>query len=244
MIAALLAGCAVPVPSEEAAGGGRPIVVASDLDNPPFAHLDARGEPAGRDVVMLQRLARRLSRSLEWKRLPFQELLPAAERGEVDVVCATLGITPERAERVLFTRPYFETSIAVLVRAGPGEPNTLAELSGRRVAASEGTTAERAVRGRLPKCVAVIENEGGLEAEARLALRDVDAVALDAPAADRLVGESGGKLVRLADDLEVERYALALPKDRAALRARLDVELQAMEGELRVLDAEYGLRSR
>ncbi len=234
----------MPAPEDEPELPAPFLLVASDLDNPPFAYLDAGGEPSGRDVEMMRALAQRLGQPLEWKRLPFEELLPAAERGEVDVVCATLGITPERAERVLFTRPYFETSIAVLVRSGPGEPATLAALAGRRVAASAGTTSERAVLSRLPDCVSVLENKGGLDAAQRLTSREVDAVAMDAPAADRIVRESGGAVTRLPEDLAEERYALALPKDRVALRARLDQLLERMGSELRALDAEYGLHAR
>ncbi|TAJ09182.1 MAG: transporter substrate-binding domain-containing protein, partial [Planctomycetota bacterium] len=49
-----LVGCrATPVTPQP------PIVVASDLDNPPFAFVDSRGEPAGRDIEMMNELARR-----------------------------------------------------------------------------------------------------------------------------------------------------------------------------------------
>jgi len=215
-------GCATPPAARPA------LVVASDLDNLPFAGVDADGRPIGRDVELMERLAAGIGRRVEWRRMPFAELLGAAERGEVDVVCATLGITPERAERVLFTRPYFETSIAVVVRAGPpdgGEPTTLAELAGRAVAAGAGTTSERAVRLRLPEAVGVFENERETPTEQRLAAREIDAAVMDGPAADALVAASGGRLVRLAQDLDRERYALALAPGRTRLKSQLDREL-------------------
>jgi polar amino acid transport system substrate-binding protein len=218
-----------------------PVVVASDLDNAPFAYVGDDGRPAGRDVEMMERLAAQAGLALSWRRLPFEELLPAAEADEVDVVCATLGRTPERAERVLFTRTYFATAIAVVVRRGPGEPASLAELDGLRVAGAAGTTSERAVRARLPRAAGVFENKGGLDAGARLAAREIDAAAMDAPAAEALAARSGGALRVLPEPLAGEDYALALPKGRAALRDRLDAALLALAAEWPRLDARHGL---
>ena len=39
----------------------------------------------------------------------------------LDLVCATIGITDERARRVAFSRPYFHTRLLVVVRDGLGE---------------------------------------------------------------------------------------------------------------------------
>jgi polar amino acid transport system substrate-binding protein len=220
-----------------------PIVVASDLENPPFAWVDEAGEPRGRDVEMMAELARRLRVELEWRRMPFAELLPAAERGEVDVVCATLGITPKRAERVLFTQPYYRTRLSVLVRAGEGEPRTLDDLSGKRVSAGVGTTSEASARARLAGAALVFENKSGMLTNERLLARELDAAVMDGPDALELAEQSNGALRVLDADLGSENYGLALPKDRADLAVELDYELERLgrEGWLTELDARYGL---
>lgn len=229
------AGCAAP-------RARPPLRVASDLDNRPFAWVDERGVARGRDVEMMEALAAALGRPLEWRRMPFEQLLPAVERAEVDLACATLGVTPERAERVLFTRPYFATAIAVVVRAGPGEPRALADLAGRAVLAGAGTTSERAVLERLPRARLEAGDKGRTTAE-RLSAGEVDAAVLDGPAAEALVERSGGRLVRLAEPLARELYALALPRSAHELRAALDRELARLErdGALAELDAAHGL---
>ena len=96
-----------------------------------------------------------------WTRQPFETLLPAAEAGEVDVVCATLGVTPERQRMVAFSIPYFRTELACVTLAAPGAPRTLAELAGRRVGAGAGTTSARALALRAPQATAVLENKAG-----------------------------------------------------------------------------------
>ena len=221
------------------------LTVASDLDNPPFAGIDAAGRPFGRDVEMMEALAEILGLELEWRRIPFDEHLPAVEGEEVDVVCATLGITPEREERIAFSRPYFETAIAVVVRSGSGEPRALAELGGLRVSAASGTTSERAVLRHLEHAIGVFENKRGLPTTQRLLSREVDAAVMDGLAADDLVRANPGMLLRLTQNLDRERYALALPQHFRLLRERLNRALEELErtGRLRELDERHGLLS-
>lgn len=240
---ALLAACSGTTVDSTPPAPRPPLVVASDLDNPPFAWVDEQGRPRGRDVEMMEALGNLLGRPIDWRRMEFAALMPAAQSGAVDVVCATLGITPERSEFVDFTRPYFVTEIAVVTAERPAAPGTLADLTGRRVAAGAGTTSERAVRQRLPTARGVFENETGAAAPERLQSGEVDAVVMDGPAADALVRKNPG-LRRLPESLGEERYALVLRRGDP-LRTRLDEALAELErdGTLRRLDAQFGLKA-
>ncbi len=219
------------------------LIVASDLDNLPFAGVAADGTPIGRDVEMMQLLCERAGYQLVWSRMPFDQLLPKVIAGRVDVVCATLGITAERAERVLFSRSYFDTAIAVVVRAGANEPKTLAELAGKRVTGGVGTTSERAIRNRLQHAHGVFENKENVSALYRLLRREIDGAVMDGPAADKLVQASSGKLHRIAEPLERERSALAFPKSQSQVAASLGRALEELRvsGVLRDLDRRHGL---
>ena len=144
---------------------------------------------------------------------------------------------------MLFTRPYHETGLAVVVAAGSGDGRALRSPGdlpdGARVAASPGTTSARAVERRLPGCTLV--PLGDAELAAALVDGRVEAGVLDAAPAARLAAHPG--LRRLEPDLEVERYALALPLDRPDRVARIDAVLERLEreGTLAALDALYGL---
>lgn len=243
-VAAIGGACASEpdVRSENAA----PLVVASDFDNPPFAEVDENGRERGRDVEMMERIAAALHRRIEWRRMPFTELISAAERGEIDVVCATLGITAERAKRVAFSVPYFETELAAVARSGADEPRSIDDLDGRKVAAGAGTTSERAVLLRLPRATGVFQNKNQMPLHERLMSGEVDAAVLDGPNAEALIATGNGALTRLAGDLGAESYALALPKTKLELLAAINRELLRMEerGDLRRLDADYALLQR
>lgn len=230
-------------PSKPLPDVDRKLVVASDLDHEPFLGRDATGKPTGRDVEMMEQIGRTLGLPIEWHVVPFQEVMPLVAVGAVDVGCATLGITPDRKERVDFTRPYFHTTIAVVVRAEEGS-RSFSELAGKRVGCPAGTTAERAVRRLLRDALCVPSTLDDAALRESLLHGQIDAIAVDAPDAERMVEAAEGKLVRMRRDLDAELYGLALPKTRADLRRRIDKVLESMEesGELARLDEAYGLR--
>lgn len=220
-----------------------PIVVGSDLDNVPFAYMDKEGKAAGRDVDMMIAIAHMLDRELVWKRLPFDELLPAAQSGRVDVVCATLGVTPERGQSVDFSRPYFRTELVVLVREAPDQPESLRDLVAKKVAASPGTTSQRAIARLLPDSVGVFAPDRQRTDLQRLLDGEVDAVVMDGPAAQAAMVAQPGKLRRIPGLFAPEDYALAMPKDRSALRSQIDECLRTLQvsGKLERFNGKYGL---
>jgi len=219
------------------------LVVASDLNNMPFAGVAEDGTPIGRDVEMMQLLCERAGFALSWSRMPFDQLLAKVEAGRVDVVCATLGITAERSRRVLFVGPYFDTEIVVVVRVGDREPQSFEDLGKMRVSGGAGTTSQRAIIRDLPDAIGVFDNKAGGSPLFRLMSREIDAAVMDGPVAAAVIEQSENKLRRLQQPLGRERYALALPKSHGAIAARLRQALDEMRasGELRALDRKYGL---
>jgi polar amino acid transport system substrate-binding protein len=249
LLLALLGACvtvAGPGNTGSAADGQQvvPLVVASDLDNMPFAGLDEAGTPIGRDVEMMEAIAKAIGRPIRWHRADFETLLPSAQGDWPDVVCATMGITEERARKVAFSRPYFETVITVVVRSGAGEPRGWDDLDGRLVAAGAGTTSEEAVRRKLPRAVLAPRSKQDLTSAERLLLGEVDGIAMDGPAADALVAESGGALTTLHTPLAAERYALVLPPSRKDLLAAINSALLDLErsGQMKRWNGKWGLR--
>ena len=216
--------------------------VGSDLAHPPFIDVDSTGRPIGRDVELMEELAARVGMRVDWVRMPFDELFDALEQGKVDALCATLGVTPGRERRFAFTEPYYVTRILALVRSGPTEPRTLADLDGRRVAAARGTTSEAALREVLSGSIAVLDAESDLDAAARLRAGELDAALMDGPDASKIAGESGGALAVMTDPVAAERYAIALPHDSTELKERLDVAIEEMfaDGSMAELDDRYG----
>lgn len=122
---------------------GRLRLAAIDADAPPlFGLASAPGGRIGFEPALARSLADELGLELEWVLMPWGEMLPAAQRHEVDAVLCGQGIIPSRAEQVDFTSPYGIFHEGVLCRRGEavGDPSGLV---GQRVAAIAGSANER-----------------------------------------------------------------------------------------------------
>lgn len=111
-----------------------------DSEAPPLFSLwsPERGRE-GYEPAVARLLADELDRDLEWVRVPWVDMVPAALRGDADAVLCGQGITPARLEVMAFTRPYAVFHEGVLVRRG--DPiHAPADLVGKRVAAIENST--------------------------------------------------------------------------------------------------------
>ena len=238
LIRTLLALCVVGTFGCQSLRDPHVLRVGSDLANPPFAFVDDAGEPLGKEPEMMRGLARELHMDLEWHRMEFAELLDAIEAGEIDVACATMGITAERARRVGFSNPYFETSIAVLVRHGASEPTSIDDLTHLRVAAARGTTSEFAVREVLPDATWHFGAEKDGPVVERLLTSVIDAAVMDGPNAAALAKEHASLWV-LPEPLAAERYAIAIDPTYRGLVERINLALAQLRGrgELPLVEA-------
>ena len=229
VLALLLAGCRSKAEPGQSPFPDTDLIVLSDLEHPPFAFLGAEDEPRGLEVELVEELAARMNRDVVWRRHPFKELLPRIQAGEAHLVAATIGINPERAQRVAFSRPYFTTDLVVVVRRGAGEPIGLHELAGKQVAAEPGTNAAYVLRHALPESLPALVDAEREMIDDLLGGR-IAGIVLDRRQADRLL-EAGLPITILGPRLAKEEYALVLPVDRPRLRQEIDRHLRDLEKE-------------
>jgi ABC-type amino acid transport substrate-binding protein len=109
-------------------------------DRLPYAYRSSSGAVVGLDLDLVHSMARDLGVGIELTRLSWEDSIPALEDGRLDVVVGGIGVTPERAARVAFTRSYLEKSLGFAVRDHRrAEFSTLTSLTrkgGLRVLAS------------------------------------------------------------------------------------------------------------
>lgn len=112
----------------------------------PFSFPDpTTREVQGYDVDFCKALAKSLNVKLELKMVAVAARIPELQQGRVDVVAANLGWTPERAEQIAYSDAYYVSLIKVAVRRSEAL-RTLADLNGKRISATKGSTSEQAVR--------------------------------------------------------------------------------------------------
>jgi polar amino acid transport system substrate-binding protein len=100
-----------------------------------------------------------------------QERIQVLQNGLVDFVVSQLTITPDRAEQVDFSIPYYITREALLVPKASGIKR-FEDLSGKRIAVTEGSISLRRMRSALPSLpgatLVITElSSGNLEAVAK-----------------------------------------------------------------------------
>ena len=115
--------------------------VGSCLDYPPFERIRGSDE-VGFDVDMTEEIASRLGLKVEWIVANFDTIFTAVAGNQFDMVAAAATITPERAQTVDFSSPYFNSRQALVVNTSqtPDLTSTDQLQAGDVVGAQKGTT--------------------------------------------------------------------------------------------------------
>ncbi|MBV5336847.1 MAG: transporter substrate-binding domain-containing protein, partial [Deltaproteobacteria bacterium] len=82
----------------------------------PFSFVDGSHKVVGLDIEIATLVAQKLDMKLEIVNMEFGAMIPALLSGKVDMIAACITITEERAQKVLFSEPYYTGGIAALVR--------------------------------------------------------------------------------------------------------------------------------
>lgn len=162
---------------------GQELRVGLTASQPPLNVKNARGEVVGLEVDVVNALAQSMGVKPRLVVMPFADLLPALERGEVDMVISGMTITPDRNARVAFAGPYFISGKSLLTKdAGLADLKDLEALndSGHTLAALAGSTSERFVRDVAPKAKLVASKDYGQAVEMVMDGR-ADALVADFP---------------------------------------------------------------
>jgi len=109
-------GAPLPMPAMTTDGTNGTLRFGTAAITEPFSFVDGSRQVVGLDIELANRFANKLGRKLEIVNMDFGGMIPALAAGKVDIIGACITITPERAERVLFSQPYYQGGIAALVR--------------------------------------------------------------------------------------------------------------------------------
>ena len=209
----------------------------------PFVFADPK-EPSKRvgfEVEVAAALGRALGEELAFVQYDFRALPEGLERGDLDLAMNGLEVTPERAARVRFSRPYYAYTQQLVVRAdearfdgidGCAAANGLVgtlELTG-----SERYLRERSMRAKL--------YDGQVEPYVDLELGRLDAVLFDLPVA-AYYAKANPKLRYAGAPFAPGTYAVAVARGNEALAARVDRAIEAISrsGELQAIYARWGI---
>lgn len=110
-------------------------------DKAPFGSVDSSGAYVGYDVEYAQRIAKDLGVKLDLVPVEAASRVEFLTSGKVDVILANFTVTPERAAKVDFAKPYMKVSLGV-VSPTKAPITDVKQLVGKKTIVVKGTTAE------------------------------------------------------------------------------------------------------
>lgn len=134
----------------------------------PYAMKSTDGKWIGAEIDVANRLARDMGISAEFKQYQeLDQLIPALQRGEIDIIASGFSITPQRALQVYFSAPYASAGIGIATNTKLTSGfNNLDALNRPDVAIGVvgGTVSEQVARGLFGKAsIKVFEDESKAE---------------------------------------------------------------------------------
>lgn len=120
------------------------------VDFPPYGIMNEQNKPDGYDADVAKLLAKYMNVKLNLVPVTGPNRIPYLLSGQVDVLVASLGITPARAKKVDFSNPYAAITISVY---GPKDLKVSkpADLAGKTIAVARASTQDTAITKIAPK---------------------------------------------------------------------------------------------
>ena len=164
-----------------------PIRVGTSSTAPPLIFIKD-GELAGFEIELMSRFVASIGRRIIWSDMNFAALMPALVSGTQDVVIACMNITPQRAQSVDFSDPYFTCNTHVAVRSENSADyqdkeqlpvyRTLDDLNGKKIAALTGCFQEALIEKKYPE-LEVLRVDNHADALQALLAKRCEAVVMD-----------------------------------------------------------------
>ena len=226
---AVLAGCGTSDQQKAQDKSKKPLKVATNATFVPFEFKgEGDSDYKGYEVDMIRAVAKQMGRDLEFNNIPFSGIIPIIQQGDMDIAVAGMTVTKERADKVLFAAPFYESKLVILTRKDSGI-KSVADLSGHSVAVQMGTTgADYAQKLGLQ----TKQFDHNAEALMELKIGGSEAVIADKPVVDYYVateGKSDNDVVIEIPDSKKEFLAFAMNKKDVQLQKDVNAAIAKLK---------------
>jgi polar amino acid transport system substrate-binding protein len=219
-----LAGCSKQAPEGEGQAQEQPkeLIAGSDTAFAPFEYQDEKTqEYVGFDMDLIEAIGQQMGYDIKVQGMPFDGLIPGLEAGSIDLVISAMTITEERAKKVNFSQPYYQSGLTIVVRPDDTTINSFEDLEGKKIAVQIGTTGSNTAK--TIKDAEIREFNTAPEAFMELKAGGVDAVINDKPVNDYYITQMGGKDGKtVGEPLTAEDYGIATAKKNTELAEMID----------------------
>ncbi len=120
------------------------------VDFPPYGTMNSSNQPDGYDADVARLMAKDLGVKVNLVPVTGPNRIPFLLTNKVDLLVASLAVTPERAKQVQFSKPYAAASIVVYGDKKAGIKSA-ADLKGKRVGVARASTQDVALTAAAPE---------------------------------------------------------------------------------------------
>ncbi len=224
----------------------QPFKVALTGKFPPFSYYNKEGELAGFDVDVSKEIARRLGRKVEIIATEWDGILAGLLADKYDAIIGSMAITPERAEVVNFSKPYYQSGAQLFIhRDNPNKVYSIKECNGKKISAVLGETYQRYLEENFPK-IEVVTLKSSVDIFEMLEAKRITGFVTDKLVGAWQVKSAGRPFVPVGSMLYAEDIAIPVKKEDSALLAQINEALNAMRSDgtmQKINDKYFGLSS-
>ncbi len=117
------------------------ITIGVKTDYTPYGFIDKNGNNAGLEIDIARYLTKEILGSedkVEFVSVVASNRIELLKQGKIDLVIATMTITPERQQQINFSEPYYSAGTGLLARKDSGI-STWEDLKGKKVCGIQGS---------------------------------------------------------------------------------------------------------
>jgi polar amino acid transport system substrate-binding protein len=190
------------------------LVVGTAASMPPFNMTTKDGQVVGMEIDLANLIAGAMNVKLRLKTIPFNDLLPALEGGQVDMILSSMTITPARNLKFAFVGPYFVSGKSILTKEKNAQSmNEVSKINNPdyTLTALKGSTSQMFAEKVFPKTkLALVDNYD--QAVAMLREDKAQAMVADMPICQLTAYRyPDAGLVTLKNPLSYEPIGIAIP---------------------------------
>jgi arginine/ornithine transport system substrate-binding protein len=214
---------------------------------PPFSTVGPDGKLQGFDIDIANALCTEMKSRCTLVQQEFDGLIPSLQSRKVDMVVASMSITPERLKVVGFTDKYYNSANKLIAKTGSPIDGTPARFKGTRIGVQRTTINDRYVTAKFTEAT-IVRYASQDEVYLDLAAGRIDATMVDGIAGDIgfLKTPAGKGFGFVGPDYRDPEYfgsgaGIALRQGDTDLRDRLNAAIKAIRanGTYQKLAAKY-----
>lgn len=216
------------------AASAETLCVGSETVYPPFEFLDsATGQYVGFDMDLIRAIAKKGGFDIEIYSMGLDGLVPALMSGSIDLAVSALTITPERAAKVDFSDPYYESGLSIMThKDNAAKVKRVKDLEGKTLCVEIGSSG--ALYSQKLKGTTIRTFNSAAEAFLEINQKGCYAMVNDKPVNEYFLTQKSAKSMSLKEVpliLSADNYGFAVQKGNKALTKRLNDALKAVKAD-------------